>query len=61
MTQSLANGTLNVTEDSYEVDDSLIYTCNDDYATFDPVETICRENFTWSLDFTPPVCSRSKF
>ena len=39
---------------------SLFYACDDGYGTLDPIETVCGDNFTWSLDPSPPSCMRSK-
>ena len=57
MSDSIANGGIDILETNFEVGSMLTYTCSPGFDTNDPVLTVCGDSFFWSLDDNPPTCS----
>ena len=57
MSDSIANGGIDIPGTNFEVGSMLTYTCSPGFDTNDPVVTVCGDSFTWSLDGNPPTCS----
>ena len=60
MVTAISEGSLTADMVSYPPGTTLTYTCNEAFTFTGNLNTVCDNNFMWSLDQNPPACSRGK-